>query len=247
MAFRSLIEGEATQVTLDYFRQNLTALEQITMFEVEVEVQAEAEEAEEAPRILTRIRAFPYDAGLEFVKAVAPGGYWPAIEPVYKNLPSSTEQVMHPEKYLNERDDPQELTLPAALSELDTDWQELDNDVMGEFFTRELLIAHVAPDLATIAAAGWDGDRYTFLENRDDGRDLFIWRTVWDSVEEAREFVMAYRVAMGLDSERGGDRTLRWESNERAIFLKQDGATIWLLLATRSEDLDTVIALLGED
>jgi hypothetical protein len=255
MAFRSLIEGEATQVTLDYFGQHLTALEQVTVFEVEAEVQASAEDADEAPRILTIIRTFPYDAGLEFVRTVAPGGYWPAIEPVYKDLPSSTEQVMHPEKYADERDDPQAVTLPAAFSGLDDDWQELDNDVMGEFFTREFLVEQVAPDLAAIAAAGWDGDRYALLENRDDGRDLFVWKTVWDSVEEAREFVLVYRVAVGLDDEfvqttrelRGGNRTLRWESDERSIYLNQAGATIWLLIANQPKDLDTVIPLLSED
>ncbi|RMF31553.1 MAG: hypothetical protein D6759_09830 [Chloroflexi bacterium] len=80
----------------------------------------------------------------------------PTIERIYDDPPPSTEQVLHPEKYHEERDDPQEVTLPSALSELEADWQEMDSEVMGEFFIREYLAGHLSTDLAVVAAAGWD-------------------------------------------------------------------------------------------
>jgi hypothetical protein len=253
MAFRALAEGEATQVSFKYLGERLTLLEQMTAIQQDFEDESETEQ--DVPSILENLRTFPYRGGLDFVEAVAPNGYWPAIDQAYKDQPASTEQIMHPEKYLDERDDPRTVQLPDGLSQLDAEWAEMDNDVMGEFFTREFLANHIAPDLAAIAAAGWDGDRYAFLENRKDGRDLLIWQTVWDSVEEAREFVTAQRAVFAEEQGyeqitrnlQGGDRTLRWGSDERQVYLRQDGDNTWLVIANHPPDLDLVIPLLHID
>ena len=42
-------------------------------------------------------------------------------------------------------------------------------------------------EAAADAAAGWDGDHYAVLENGS-GWSRLIWRSVWDSEADAREF-----------------------------------------------------------
>jgi tetratricopeptide (TPR) repeat protein len=245
MAFRAVIEGEATQVTLKYFQTHLTSLEQMTALQLE---QA-AEEGVEG-----QVPTFEYLSGLQFVEAVAAGGYWPALDDVYKNLPTSTEQILHPDRYKGKRDDPQDVALPQSLAALEDDWQQIDTNVLGEYFTEGYLAEHGASDLAMIAADGWDGDRYAFFQNRQDSRGLLVWKMVWDSTEEAREFVMAHRAIFGeknsgyqetLRELEGNHRTLQWESDKRSIYLQQQGDTTWLIFASRSADIDLVIPLLG--
>lgn len=246
MAFRAIIEGEATQVTLKYFEKHLTPLEQMMAMQGDRSSQGAAAK---------QVSLFPYLGGFDFIEAVAQGGYWPAIEDVYKNPPTSTEQILHPDKYKGKRDDPQTVTLPQTLSQLKGDWQETYSNVMGEYFIGSYLAQHVSFDLASVAAAGWDGDRFVLLENRQDGRDLVIGKIAWDSTEEARQFVTAHRLAFGYGGQytealrelKGGDRTLRWESGQRCIYLRQKGDTTWLILASRPEDLDVAIPLLKEE
>ncbi len=262
LAFRALVEGEAMQVTFKYIEEYLTLLEQTRVFGMDRPqhlAQAEGEDVtdEDTPPILSHFENFPYVTGLDFVESKAAGGYWPALDKIYQNPPASTEQVLHPEKYEGEeRDDPQVITLTEKLADLGDEWKELDNDVMGEYFTREYLAAHISPDLASVSAAGWDGDRYAYFEQeKDSKRRLLVWKTVWDSPEEAREFVVAHRVAFeGTEGYTetvrelsGGDRTVRWESKKRVVYLRQVGDMTWLVFASKVEDLDKVLPLLEAD
>ncbi|MBI3462218.1 MAG: hypothetical protein HY000_04040, partial [Planctomycetes bacterium] len=43
----------------------------------------------------------------------------------------------------------------------------------------------------TLAAAGWDGDRYAVFKDPD-GKLGLVWFTNWDSPEDAQEFAGAY-------------------------------------------------------
>jgi len=252
MAFRSLAEGEATQFTIKYLQSYITELESWVMMNSSVQTLSEGWDV---PGILERMQIYPYEIGLEFVEVVAPGGYWPNIERTYADPPASTEQILHPDKYKgDERDDPQEVQLPEAVTVLSTTWTMLDNEVAGELWTREYLGEFVSPDLASVAAAGWDGDRYILLEHPDDGRDILIWQTVWDSNDDAWEFVTAHRLA--LTEERGyeevarhiqpGERALRWKHENRSIYIQQQGAVTFLVFAAEAQDLDEVIPLLHE-
>lgn len=250
MAFRSLAEGEATQFTIKYLQTYLTEFEALAVVNSSSQPQLAGTST---PGILERMQIYPYEIGLDFVEVVAPGGYWPNIEKTYGDPPASTEQILHPEKYKDEeRDEPQTVQLLEALSVLTTTWTVLDNEVGGELWTREYLGEYVAPDLAAVAAAGWDGDRYLLLEHPDDGRDILIWQTVWDSTDDAWEFVTAHR--LGLTPERGyeeverqiqpGERNLRWKHDDRSIYLQQRGDTTVLVFASAAQDLDEVLALL---
>ena len=47
------------------------------------------------------------------------------------------------------------------------------------------------PEPATNAAAGWDGDWYALWGNGD--QEVMVWRSVWDSEEDAEAFSRALR------------------------------------------------------
>lgn len=133
-----------------------------------------------APTILQETLLFPYLSGAEFVrqfKRARPGAV------PYAPAPSSTEQILHPEKYLaDEPDIPTRVTLPPPRGAT-----LVHEDNLGEFETRLFLYEHLRDvSLSARAAAGWDGDRYQLVETR--AGSGIAWLSVWDSPVEAAEF-----------------------------------------------------------
>lgn len=172
-----------------------------------------------APRIVRESLVFPYLGGLSFLQAAwreEPG----RNPPLGPRLPSSTEQVLHPERYRGtDRDSPVRLAFDAPPPD---GWRELRTDDLGEFETRIFLETFLADDgRARAAAAGWDGDRYRLLHDRS-GREVLVWVTVWDSEEEADEFArgareaFAARYGLGSGSTGGGPGTAGREGGEGA-------------------------------
>lgn len=143
-----------------------------------------------APTILREVLLFPYLSGAEFVRQfkARQGKAWP-----FDSLPQSTEQVMHPEKFFEERDVPTTVTLPP-LRGGGGGRIVYEND-LGEFETRILVYEHTRDqNLAVRAAAGWDGDRYALLAFPGGGEGI-VWATVWDSTVDAAEFLDALEQA----------------------------------------------------
>jgi hypothetical protein len=46
---------------------------------------------------------------------------------------------------------------------------------------------------AQYAAEGWRGDRYRVYERGETGATALVWRTVWETDDEAAEFEQAYQ------------------------------------------------------
>jgi hypothetical protein len=136
----------------------------------------------QAPILLQEVLLFPYLSGAEHIrqfKAKRPGA-WP-----FDSLPVSTEQILHAEKFFDERDDPVAVALPPLRGGGRITYE----NGLGEFETRLFLYQHTR-NLARAArgAAGWDGDRYV-LVSLPGGGEAMVWATVWDSAMDAAEFV----------------------------------------------------------
>src|SRR5262249_289792 len=123
----------------------------------------------------------PYFAGREFVLALWQNGGWDAVRKAWGKPPRSTEQVLHPAKYL--ADEP---PLPVTLGYEPPRGKLVCGGVVGELLIRSLLGTD-----ATEAAAGWGGDNYRVWDV--DGATLLVWRTRWDSPADAAEFLEAVR------------------------------------------------------
>lgn len=139
------------------------------------------------PRVLREALVFPYVGGLSLVQRL-----WKAEEgrpaPFGRWLPASTEQVLHPDRFLAPgRDEPTGLEFEEAPPE---GWEEVHADGLGELETRIFLEEHLADAaMGRSAAAGWDGDRYRLLRGPEG--EALVWVSVWDSEAEADEFASA--------------------------------------------------------
>ena len=168
-------------------------------------------EIDAAPGAVVVSLVFPYTEGADFVSRLRREGGWEAVNAAYADIPVSTEQILHPGKYL-QRDAPAAAPLPDPAV-LGDGWTLVDDDTLGELRIGLLLAdlppggginaitgAIGLPEAARNAAAGWDGDRYALWEN--DGREVSVWRSVWDSPSDARAFSRA--LAQFQQSRRGG-------------------------------------------
>ena len=132
-----------------------------------------------APRVIQETLIFPYLSGAEFYRN------YKERKPdtlIYKDMPVSTEQIIHPAAFFVNRDAPTRVSL-GALSNATSLY---DND-LGEFETKLFLFEHLNDQNEAVrGASGWDGDRYAVL-NTPQGPGI-AWLTVWDSPVEAGEF-----------------------------------------------------------
>jgi hypothetical protein len=103
------------------------------------------------PPFLQAQLLFPYTGGMAFVQELVrrARGRWTLVDLADRvRPPDSTEQVLHPEKYLRV-----EQPLPVSLRvDLGPGWRRTASGTWGEWATRELV--------GEEAAAGWGGDRY---------------------------------------------------------------------------------------
>ena len=134
-----------------------------------------------------------YQKGQAFVFAVHAGG-WSQVDKLYRERPPlSTEQILHPEKWLAQEGFVGFTWPRFADEERLSGWKLLQQDVLGEFQWRIVFNEYGFKDDAEYAAAGWNGDRYAVFKREDSDAMLLLWRTSWDSVADATEFATLYR------------------------------------------------------
>jgi hypothetical protein len=187
---QALVEGEATFVEdmwqaryfslgdqVDYYKQSLGALD-ANFFRI--------------PSYLEQEIYFPYLEGRAFVAALYAEGGWSAVDAAFGDPPSSTEMILHPEKYL-QREPPVKVADPVVPASFSVGWREIRTDVMGEFSTDLILATRVNAFRASQAAAGWGGDRYTVWQNDAAGSTAVAWHTRWDTQTDADDFFSTLR------------------------------------------------------
>ncbi len=184
----ALIEGDPTVVMALWSQRYLSPLDLLQLVAASTDPQT-ARILDAMPAILRETLMYPYLAGLQFVLARQLSGGWPAVDALYANPPVSTEQVLHPEAYPNDRPIP--VTLPAGLAaRMGAGWTTVQQDTLGELQLRVWLEAGGGPawkPTADAAAAGWGGDRVELVRGPD-GTWALILKTAWDRPADAREF-----------------------------------------------------------
>lgn len=199
MAIKGLIEGDASVVGYQYaFKDTFDRM--ISFINSSFKKGQLPGKAGKLPKYLRLTLTFPYGHGTEFVMAIKKAGNddFAAVSKAFEDLPSSTEQILHPKKYHEERDYPQVLKFPDLVKELGEGYKLLVDNVHGEFVMRIVLGEFKTDELTTKvieeACEGWDGDRYVVVEKGDQVSSA--WMSTWDSEDDAKQFFDAYRKAL---------------------------------------------------
>ncbi len=192
-ALTSLLEGDATYCMSEYYNKNAG----IGIF---LDVVADLLSAfipqkfDNAPPLLKRTLLFPYIDGLAFVSEIYKGNTNLNLHQVFTDPPKTTEQIIHPEKYFINRDEPDYPTIPDITSILEENrYSVIYQNTLGELSLQILLESKLSKPDTIKATSGWDGDKYLVFEHTDDKQTRgFIMISRWDTENDASEFYQAY-------------------------------------------------------
>jgi len=201
MAIHALIEGDATALMIDYLMkplgQSVTKIPKKLLDQMNSESNAPGMEViNAAPNAIRESLTFPYGYGLGFAYDLLKAQDWDGVSKAYTNLPQSTEQILHPEKYLaNEL--PQKIELADVTALLGKGWKRINFDVNGEFGHYLLLAEYLDKTVARKAVEGWGGDQFAVYENAAKTRTTLVHLSRWDTANDAAKFFDAYVARTG--------------------------------------------------
>ena len=187
VAAQTILEGQATLAQIPVLMpeqrpDTLPANWFWRLREVMAAQHAQMKEFASAPLWLREGLVFPYLAGADFVNWYA--RTHSGRHPLGSEIPRSTEQILHPERY-QAKDEPTDLRIVAAATGGGPDSIVYEDD-LGEFEIRLLLTTLTGVEArAAVLADGWDGDRYAVL---GPGMAALVWYSVWDGDAQARRF-----------------------------------------------------------
>jgi len=248
LAHHAVIEGDAMLVMLNYLLapmgrdfSQLANLASLTRTQL-ASSDSQYEIFGKAPMYLKETLLFPYGYGSAFLQKLwTQHRSWSAIDKLYSDLPTSSEQIMHPEKYLVERDNPKPIEVEDQAALLGPGWKLAYKNVLGEFSTALLLRLYLPEEQAMRAASGWGGDQAMLLEEGDGERAAVFAFSVWDTQEEADEFFQAMKVWLvhrysdtgGASKDSGDELSLRLKGERHT--LARHGNSVRLILGLPEE------------
>jgi hypothetical protein len=187
LANLALVEGSATAVMFTYAERHFSPEQTLGGL-----FSSLGQDTGDLPPFIEAQLVFPYVQGQAFIQSLyeTGGGSWSLINSAYRfRPPASTEQIMHPDKYL-QVEQPDHVTLHVNPG---PGWARVRSGTWGEWATGQLIGN-------SDAAEDWGGDRYELWRRgstdcrapcRD--RDALVMRWRWDTKAAARRFESALR------------------------------------------------------
>jgi len=251
------MEGDATFSMVRYAVDKLDPEQQQALLDEWDKEGGGGQDEEQYPPALERYIVFPYDQCADFVQYLFDEGGWSAVNRAYENIPASTEQILHPEKYLA-GEKPLALELPDLSDSLGAGWKQLDDSIFDEFDVYNYVLTSLeerendAERAAADASDGWGGGRIAVYSGDDPSRVLIHLRLDWDSQPDAIGFVNTFLYVAGLAAGRwwepeGELQAVRWDAADEYGYATWEGTGFTALIATNEEDLRRATAALGFD
>ncbi|HVJ92568.1 MAG TPA: DUF6782 family putative metallopeptidase [Labilithrix sp.] len=169
VALACLAEGDATSAMMDFVmrEQGRTALDlPDDMLRELMAAGMNGPSIANVPHILRSTLISPYIDGLAFVHALRKKGGFPMVDRAWQTPPTTTEQVLHVEKW--EAHEPALAIEAPSARALGAGWNKDDEDTMGELGLALAFEEWIDHADARRAAAGWGGDRSAVYTKGDE-------------------------------------------------------------------------------
>lgn len=234
-AFSSLAEGDATSAMADVLvaraQKGKTALdlpEELFVEQVLGSVSTGA--AAKAPHVMRTSLVAPYIYGTLFVHALRRSGGWNAVDHAWRELPTTTEQILHVAKWRSH-----EAALAVntpGFTALGAGWKQSDDDTFGELGLRLAYEEWVGASAAGEAADDWGGDRAVLVEKAGDGGSAAL--AIHIRFDAAHEPAHDYAKRAFTVLARGFEATVGHAAMKDASFVCVERADLGPLAITRS-------------
>jgi hypothetical protein len=192
----AVMEGQATWLMTAYMQKSMGGKPEVPEAALGMMTQmveggaTQYEVFSKAPLYIRESLIFPYTGGMTFQDALFRKLGREAFSEVFEHPPVSTQQVIHPEKYLAHQE-PRLPTVPRVPDE--KQFRKLAEGTLGEFDYRALLEPAAGKEEARTLAAHLGGSRYVLLEHKRERYPVLSVASTWDSPEQAKKFFELYR------------------------------------------------------
>jgi hypothetical protein len=169
LALACLAEGDATSLMMDYMlsREGKTALDlPETALRQLMAGGMNTPELQSIPHILRSTLVAPYIDGLAYVHALRRKGGFPLVDQAWRKPPTTTEQVLHVEKW-ERAEAPIAVAVPPAHA-LGSGFRLVDDDSFGEVGFALAFEEWIGAREARAIASGWGGDRAAVYAKGDE-------------------------------------------------------------------------------
>jgi hypothetical protein len=178
-----------------------------------------------APRFLVRSGDFMWRRGGIFMETMRQNGGGGRLRYVYKHPPETTEQILHPEKYIR-RERGTILEFPALETLMaDRKAPKVFRTTLGELGTA-LLLESLDRTTKAEGSQGWAGDRLMAWAEGD--RTVIVWAGLWDEEKDAKEFEDAASAAAFAINGRD-DHARAFVVRGKSAIIRDGPATVFVM------------------
>jgi hypothetical protein len=223
LAALALIEGDASLAGQRFAVAHLSLSDQIDL-SLSPEVAGAQEQLDAAPHYVARQLLFPYEEGIQFVCDRFVQGGWDGVDSLYDSPPRSTVEILFPDRYGEEPEEPREVPDP------ENGWEELRRGTLG---AADLMFLFEAPgdDESRAltdprsAVAAWAGGEYVLYGDGDES-------AVGVSLEalNGQEEVLCAAVEDFVDAAQLVDAAVRCEGTSIRLGIGPDPSTAQILV-----------------
>lgn len=229
LARMAVMEGQATWIMSEFMarRSGQSLRDSDSMIEMMVNMASSGGSGfpvfEKAPLYMRESLVFPYGQGMRFQHKIIRALGQQAFSEVFRRAPETTQEILHPELYLERRQgvrtlprNPELPVLPQPKS-----WKRLTDGTSGEFDHYIWLKQY--DEANKELAASWRGGFYALWKRKSDKRVALAYASQWESADAAQRFFRSYRKVL-----EGKSKDFRVEA-ETASELKgsnSDGAFV---------------------
>jgi len=233
LALHALIEGDASLLGVEWMERHVTLADLLDIGRLLLSSLQPVVPAG-TPPLISRTLLFPYLEGMSFVSALYRVGGWAAVDRAYTRPPSSTAEILHPDRYLAGWT-PRPVVAPPLENVLGSGWRRAYLDTMGELTFQVWLEQVLDGDAARALAAEWTGDQVASWSGPSGGW-VIAWRSTWATVGAALSAASAADRLVAAAGAAGGSS---------AHVERVAGTTVTLLLASDRGTLDRASRSLG--
>jgi hypothetical protein len=208
-----------------------------------LEAQGDADDSggsiEKIPAGMLRYYLFNYSECQDFVFEVFLEDGWQGVDALYRRPPTTTEQILHPDKYYD--GEGAALVQTADLRHaLGPGWRELGGWTFGEFDVFNFLLTAGASQSASAhAAAGWGGGQLRLYgSTRPDNDDAAVYIALeWDSSEDWEDARATLEAAFAAKNAAFGKDAVGWGPLGDQGFAVWEKRTLRMALVFSSDEL----------
>jgi hypothetical protein len=247
-AIQALVEGDAALLMAQWYNTYASASDKKDIGQYQIPFASQTKQ--NPPPYVGPLSDFTNATGEQFVLSLWQKGNWGKVDQAYDNLPVSTEQILHPDKYLK-AEQPVTMTVPDLLPSLGSGWTLVGSDSLGELMTYLILaygtdtFAQIPQKEALTASAGWGGDHYLVYGSETGDQTVLAAEWSWDTDQDAAEYLSSMttylniRFRSGKINQPGRDC---WSlNNETTCIFHTTRNTLWVI-APNMEMVNTVIS-----